>query len=198
METNLIKIARRISTPISLASAIIMVLYLLYRIVLGLDIFTHLEETNTFLLLNSIVDKVFILAIVGLVLGIVSYLIHHYFLPKKQDLPIPQPFLRSLPKGYRRFSVYVIYNDKINKIPQVEMPESTQWSTVSNGCCVAAGAPQNPQKYKILDVKKGVWLPTPSTLAELKSDSIALVSVDFANLYNNDANTIEGILLVGG
>ncbi len=198
METNLIKIATRIATPLSLASAIIMVLYLLYRLVLGLDIFTTLAENNTFLLLNSIVDKVFILAVVGLVLGIGSYSLHHYLPPKKQGLAETHPDATPVPKGCRRFSVFVIYKNKINKISQADLPRDLPWVQASNGFCVGFGAPQNPEEYKTLDVKQGVWLPTPSTIAKLNSDSIALVHVDVANSYSNDAAAIAAILHIKG
>jgi hypothetical protein len=101
-----------------------------------------------------------------------------------------------VPKGYRRLSVFVIYKNKINKISQADLPANHQWVQASNGFCVGFGAPQNPEEYKTFDVKLGVWLPTTSTIADLKSDSIALVHVDFANSYSNDATAIATILSV--
>jgi hypothetical protein len=73
MESKILKIATKVATPLSLASLVVLVLYLLFRLILKLPVFSHLEETNTFLLLMAVINKLFILALVGLVLGIVAY-----------------------------------------------------------------------------------------------------------------------------
>jgi len=73
METKILKIATKIATPLSLASLVVLVLYLLFRAILKLPVFSQLAEGNTFLLLMAVINKLFILALVGLVLGIIAY-----------------------------------------------------------------------------------------------------------------------------
>ena len=73
METKILKIATKIATPLSLASLVVLVLYLLFQAILKLPVFSHLAEGNTFLLLMAVINKLFILALVGLVLGIAAY-----------------------------------------------------------------------------------------------------------------------------
>ncbi len=70
----LLQVATRVTTPISLISLIVIVLYGIYKAVLGLPIFSVLSANSTLSLLNSIVDKVFYLAVLALVLGIIAYL----------------------------------------------------------------------------------------------------------------------------
>jgi hypothetical protein len=74
MEERLFNIAARIVKPISLVSLIVIVVYLLYKLILGLDIFSDLAEDSSLLVITSIIDKVFYLALVTLILGIVAYL----------------------------------------------------------------------------------------------------------------------------
>jgi hypothetical protein len=73
-EGGLLQVATKVTTPLSLVSLVVVVLYGLYKVVLGLPIFSVLPANSTLLLLNSIVDKVFYLAVIALVLGIVAYL----------------------------------------------------------------------------------------------------------------------------
>lgn len=77
-ENKLFQVATKIGTPLSLASLIVVILYLIYRTALELPIFSNLTESSTFTLLNSIVNKVFILALIALVLGVISYLYSQY------------------------------------------------------------------------------------------------------------------------
>jgi hypothetical protein len=75
---KLFQTASRIATPLSLASVIVIALYLIYKAVLALEIFSILEENNTLILISSIVDKLFYLASIALVLSIASYIYTQY------------------------------------------------------------------------------------------------------------------------
>lgn len=65
----------KVKTPLSLAGLTVLVLYGLYSQVLGLEIFSQLDQTRTSEVLDSIVRGVFILALVAMVLGVSSYLL---------------------------------------------------------------------------------------------------------------------------
>ena len=71
---KLIAIANKAKTPLALAGGVIAVLYLIYRQVLTLGIFSKLESRPTFVLIQGLVDRLFWLALVALVLGVASYL----------------------------------------------------------------------------------------------------------------------------
>lgn len=104
METKLLKLATKIATPLSLASLVVLVLYLLFRTILTLPVFSQLAEGNTFLLLMAIINKLFVLALVGLVLGIGGYLLvqrkTHSSTFERRFIPRHSPDLR-LPSGSR-------------------------------------------------------------------------------------------------
>jgi len=100
MENKLIKFASKVSTPLSLASLVVIVLYLLYKGVLGLGIFSNLQEGNTYTLISSIVDKIFYLAVLALILGIAAYFYKLYLSqPKKQPESPGERFLNEKLNG---------------------------------------------------------------------------------------------------
>ncbi|CAM1371548.1 hypothetical protein [Tenacibaculum xiamenense] len=72
---KILNVATKIRTPLSIAGLIIIILYLIVRQILDMQIFTEVGKENSFLLINSILDKIFWLALVSLILGISSYLI---------------------------------------------------------------------------------------------------------------------------
>jgi hypothetical protein len=67
-------IATKIKTPLALSGLVFVVLYLLYRQVLSLDVFSNIGANSTFLLLQNVLGKLFLLALLALVLGVGSYL----------------------------------------------------------------------------------------------------------------------------
>jgi hypothetical protein len=69
------QILERVRTPLSLAGIAILVLYALYRQILNLQIFSELSSDDTLLVVDSILEKVFWLALVVTILGVLSYLI---------------------------------------------------------------------------------------------------------------------------
>lgn len=77
MNHKLFETASKIATPLSLASLVMIALYLIYKAILELNIFNALNESSTFLIITSIIDKLFILALMGLMLGILSYIYVH-------------------------------------------------------------------------------------------------------------------------
>ena len=71
--TQVLARVTKISTPISVASLIISVLYGLYRSVLKFSDFSLLGGGEVFILVDKIVTYLFVLALVGLVLGSTTY-----------------------------------------------------------------------------------------------------------------------------
>jgi len=70
---HLSRFASRFSTPLSIVSLSITVLYILYRIVLEKSDLDLLEKGEIYVIIDKIITYLFILALVGLVLGIGAY-----------------------------------------------------------------------------------------------------------------------------
>lgn len=79
MNNEFLRLAIRVTRPISLASVALIVLYGVYRMVLGMDVFSVLNPNNTFLLIDSIADYVFRVVLVVAVLGIMSFTIINFY-----------------------------------------------------------------------------------------------------------------------
>ncbi len=90
---KLFAVADRVKTPLALAGTVVIALYLIYRQVLSLSIFSNIGSQPTFLVIQSIIDKLFWLAILALVLGVGSYLAialrGHRAPPEKDALTLP-------------------------------------------------------------------------------------------------------------
>lgn len=89
MNKKLFQIATQIRTPLSLVALTIIALYLIFKSVLGLGVFANLGPTDTQVLLNSIVSKAFIIALVALPLGLVAYLSTSLRGHRRQSSPQP-------------------------------------------------------------------------------------------------------------
>ncbi len=73
MKDNVVKlfgVAEKVKTPLALSGMVIVVLYLIFNKVLSLNVFANIGESNTFILLQSVLSKVFWIAIVAIVLGV--------------------------------------------------------------------------------------------------------------------------------
>ena len=77
MEENPFNFVTRLKKPIAVGGFIVVVLYLLFRAVLGLKIFSPLGEDKTFALLNSIVTLIFVLALFGEGISVVAYVLEN-------------------------------------------------------------------------------------------------------------------------
>lgn len=86
MDNKLFEIASKITRPLSLASITLIALYLIYRTILGLNVFSPLEETSTFALLKFLADRIFYLALFSLLLGVISYLYVQRLKAKPQEI----------------------------------------------------------------------------------------------------------------
>ena len=75
---RLFEIASKVSTPLALGGIVVVVLFLIYRAILRLKIFTKVTKTDTFKLINSLIIYLFILAVVAVVLAAISYVLVHY------------------------------------------------------------------------------------------------------------------------
>src|SRR5438067_2551359 len=82
----LLNLAVKIRTPLALAGLVIVIFYAIYKEILSLNIFEKVGGTSTFLIIENIIDKVFWLAIVALVLGVLSYLFTYFLSYKNKPL----------------------------------------------------------------------------------------------------------------
>jgi len=87
MEEKLLGLASKVTKPVSLAAAIVIVAYLLFRAILGLPVFSSLGESGSLALLSQITQGLFYLALVALVLGVGSYAFLRY---RKEGAARPQ------------------------------------------------------------------------------------------------------------
>ena len=72
-QDRLFQVASKFSTPLSIASLVITVLYVLYRIVLENTSLELLREGEVFIIVDKVITYLFILALVGLILGSATY-----------------------------------------------------------------------------------------------------------------------------
>jgi hypothetical protein len=79
---GLLSVASKVGTPLALAGIIVIVLYALYKQVLGLKVFARLDADPTFRLLQQVLAKLFWLALIALILGAISYLVTALFPPR--------------------------------------------------------------------------------------------------------------------
>jgi hypothetical protein len=82
----LLKLAVKIRTPLALAGLVIVIFYAIYKEVLSLNIFANVGGNSTFLIIENIIDKVFWLAMVALVLGVISYLVPYFLSYRNKSL----------------------------------------------------------------------------------------------------------------
>ncbi|GHF06159.1 hypothetical protein GCM10017786_44650 [Amycolatopsis deserti] len=69
------KIIGKLKTPLTLAGLTVVILYLLYQQVLNLSVLSPLQGNETFTLVDSIVSKVFWLAVVAVVFGFAGFVL---------------------------------------------------------------------------------------------------------------------------
>lgn len=63
----------RIRTPLTLAALVIIVLYAIFKAVVALDIFESIGSQGTLILIGSVINKLFYLALVAIVLSVGAY-----------------------------------------------------------------------------------------------------------------------------
>jgi hypothetical protein len=64
----------KVRTFLGLTGGIVLVLYMLFRLILGLGIFSKLGDTETLTVLRTIIDRVFALALIAVTVSSVAYL----------------------------------------------------------------------------------------------------------------------------
>jgi len=77
--SRLLDAVPKIRTPLVLAGVVMLVLYAILSQILHLDIFANVGSSGTIQLIGGLIQKLFILAITSLVLGVLSYLATLYF-----------------------------------------------------------------------------------------------------------------------
>jgi hypothetical protein len=92
LATRLVVAATRVQTPLALAGLIMIVLYAISSQMLHLDIFTNVGGSGTIQILDGLLQKIFILAIVSLFFAFVSYIaslyLRHRLAPKTSNLEL--------------------------------------------------------------------------------------------------------------
>lgn len=74
MET-LFQIATRVSTPLSLAGLFGIILFFIFRAILAKQIYPQLTRALAGGIINTIVNRLFVLALVAMILGVSSYVL---------------------------------------------------------------------------------------------------------------------------
>jgi hypothetical protein len=87
------EIAGRVSTPLALAGVMLAVLFFIFRQLLAKDIFPRLTRTHGGALLKQLVDRLFILALVAIVLGFAGHFVPR---PDPQHAVAPEPTLAEV------------------------------------------------------------------------------------------------------
>jgi hypothetical protein len=72
---SLFEIASNVSTPLALSGIVIVVLYALFKQIIARNIFPQLTQAFSGEILKSIIDKVFVLALVARVLGFAGWVL---------------------------------------------------------------------------------------------------------------------------
>ena len=74
--TKMSNVIKHVRTPLALAGLVVIVLYALYRQILGMDIFTEVSASHTFALIDNILYYLFLLAVLAIVTGAIGYLLN--------------------------------------------------------------------------------------------------------------------------
>lgn len=72
---RIIRLAGNVKTPLVLSGLVAVILYLIYRQILSMNIFDNIGGQSTSSIVQNIIEKMFILAIVSLLLGVASYIL---------------------------------------------------------------------------------------------------------------------------
>ena len=97
--SEIFKIASNISTPLALGGLFAAILFFLFRQILKMEIFPKLNRALGGQIVISIINKLFILALVAMVLGFAGYVIARAF---PGTPPIPEDSINvNMPDGYR-------------------------------------------------------------------------------------------------
>lgn len=74
--SSIVEISSRVSTPLALAGIIGAFLYLIYRQIIARNIFPKLTKALSGAIIQNIINKLFILALVAMFLGFTAYLVN--------------------------------------------------------------------------------------------------------------------------
>jgi hypothetical protein len=119
-ESKIFGIAQKISTPLSLAALIVLVIAVIYKAVLSLSIFSQLSENSTVTVVNTIVLGLFILAFVGLVLAIGSFVLGQILKYRTDVKKYSSDPVNGSEPGEKLESVYV-HIDEQTTIPVLDV-----------------------------------------------------------------------------
>ncbi len=75
MDLSILEIGTKITTPIGISGFIITILYLLYRLLIRGRLLSRIAPAHTFKVINRLTTFIFILSIVGMVLGFIGYIV---------------------------------------------------------------------------------------------------------------------------
>src|SRR5262245_41591364 len=101
-------LVKRIRTPLTLAALVVIVLYAIFKAVIFLDIFESVGSQGTLILIGSVINKLFYLALVAIVLSVGAYVFslfvsrdHSKKTNAEQELPLTS-LSQQLASAYAR------------------------------------------------------------------------------------------------
>jgi hypothetical protein len=98
MDSKVFEIASKVSTPLGLAGIFAVILFYLLKQVLGSLKKGQQYQHSNFKILKSIVDKLFILALVAMCLGFIGWVVTKVYSP---------PIINTSKQAYLNFNIYV-------------------------------------------------------------------------------------------
>jgi hypothetical protein len=105
LTARLAAIASRVQTPLALAGIIMVVLYAISSQILRLDIFSNIGGPGTLQLLDGLLQKLFVLAILSLVFAAIAYVaglyVRHRPAPRKSNLELIDARLDDSSSNYK-------------------------------------------------------------------------------------------------
>jgi hypothetical protein len=95
---EILDIATKVSTPLALGGLFAAILFLIFRQIISKNIFPQLTRAVGGTLLKQIIDRLFVLALIAMILGFIGFIVVNVY-PSK-TLP-PESFSVNFPDGLR-------------------------------------------------------------------------------------------------
>ncbi|SEI67481.1 hypothetical protein [Frateuria terrea] len=119
---HLVDVASSVGTPLGLAGLALAVLFGIVKAVVALDVFPKLSPTLSSKLLNKIVDRMFVLALVAVLLGFLGYIspsVANYFDSKARESSITCSPVVQNPTGPVTINCQGVPQDQLNAINEI-------------------------------------------------------------------------------
>ncbi|MGR0479986.1 MAG: hypothetical protein ACTFAL_00905 [Candidatus Electronema sp. V4] len=100
---KLFQISTTISTPLALGGLFAVIFFFIIKQMLAKDIFSPLTKSSSFNILKTIVDRLFVLALIAMLLGFAGYIIPMLLPASSSQKSLPQASLNDPPKFRVRY-----------------------------------------------------------------------------------------------